>query len=394
MRKLVSLFTILLVASVAFAQKGKVTSASNYKESGDLTKAKNLIEETIDSTNEKSVSTITWPRTWEVRGEIYDEIYKSGKNVEGVEKPLFIAYDSYKKAMELDEKSRNAKSLAVKFTFLQQNLSNFAVTSFNNGVYEDALSCFERILNINKFPVMLKEGAEAYIDTVIVYNAGLAAYNAKNWDKAVEYYGMAAQYGYKGALCYKFVYDALKAKGDTIAAVAKLKEGFTKYPTDEVLMYDLINLYIQENNPTEALTYIEKAISESPKNVTLWVSKGSMLDKLGQEEQAIATYKQAIEIDPNSLTPYFNMSVIYCNKGIKLYNESVDIPTSEKQRYEETLAKGKAYFEQALPFIEKAYEIGPNEIAILESLRMVYYRLGMNDKYQEINQKWQSLKQQ
>lgn len=392
MRKLVSLLTILLVASVAFAQKGKVTSATNYKDSGELEKAKNLIEETIDSTNEKSESTITWPRTWEARGEIYDEIYKSGKKIEGVEKPLFVAYDSYIQALNLDEKGRYAKSLKIKFTFLQQNLSNFAVESYNKEKYDDSFECFERILNIYNLPVMIEEGKEAFIDSVIIYNAGLSAYNAKNWDKSIEYYSKAADIDYKGAICYKFIYDAYKAKGDTVLATAKLKEGFSKYPTDENLMFDLINLYIKENNPTEALTYIEKAINDSPKNVSLWVSKGSMLDKLGQEEQAIETYQKAIEVDPKVLTPYFNLSVIYCNKGIKLSNEAIEIPTSEKQRYQEVMKESQAYFEKALPYIEKAYEIAPTEMAVLESLRMVYYRLQMNDKYQEIDKIAKSLK--
>ncbi len=150
MRKFVLLLTILLATTIVFAQKSKVTSAISYKDANDLTKAKTLIEETIDSTNEKSASPITWPRTWEARGEIYEAIHKAGKDLEN--KPLFTAYDSYKKAVELDEKGRFAKSLTVKFTLMQQTLTNYAITSFESNKFDVSLSCFEKILEII-FPI-------------------------------------------------------------------------------------------------------------------------------------------------------------------------------------------------------------------------------------------------
>lgn len=390
MRKLVLLLTVLLATTIVFAQKSKVTSAISYKDANDLTKAKALIEETIDSTNEKSASTITWPRTWEARGEIYEAIHKSGKNLE--DKPLFTAYDSYKKAVQLDEKGRFAKSLSVKFTLMQQTLTNFAITSFESNKFDVSLECFEKILEINELPIMRK-GGDPFLDTAIVYNAGLTAFKAENWLKAIEYFELSAKNDYNAQSSYNFMYQAYQSNGDTLTAIARLKEGFEKFPSDEILMYELINFYIRTGKAEDALQYIEKAIDDAPENASLWSAKGSMLEKIGKEDDAIKTYQKAAEIDPKLLTPWYNLSVIYYNRGVKLYNESVDIPASEKKRYEETLAKAEEQLKEGLPFVEKAYELNPNEIAILESLRMFYYRLRINDKYEEVNQKLQSLKQ-
>jgi tetratricopeptide (TPR) repeat protein len=390
MRKLVLLLTVLLATTIVFAQKSKVTSAISYKDANDLTKAKALIEETIDSTNEKSASTITWPRTWEARGEIYEAIHKSGKNLE--DKPLFTAYDSYKKAVQLDEKGRFAKSLSVKFTLMQQTLTNFAITSFESNKFDVSLECFEKILEINELPIMRK-GGDPFLDTAIVYNAGLTAFKAENWPKAIEYFELSAKNDYNSQSCYNFMYQAYQSNGDTLTAITRLKEGFEKFPTDEALMYELIKFYIRTGKAEDALQYIEKAIDDAPENASLWSAKGSMLEKIGKEEDAIKAYLKSAEIDPKELTPWYNLSVIYYNRGVKLYNESVDIPASEKKRYEETLAKAEEQLKEGLPFVEKAYELNPNEIAILESLRMFYYRLRINDKYEEVNQKLQSLKQ-
>ena len=77
MKRTTILFALLFAVTCVFAQKGKVTSALSYKETGKLDKAVEAIEETIDANNPKTESSITWPRTWEVRGEIYQAVFQS-----------------------------------------------------------------------------------------------------------------------------------------------------------------------------------------------------------------------------------------------------------------------------------------------------------------------------
>ena len=77
MKRTTILFALLFAVTCVFAQKGKVTSALSYKEAGKLDKAVEAIEETIDASNPKTESSITWPRTWEVRGEIFQAVFQS-----------------------------------------------------------------------------------------------------------------------------------------------------------------------------------------------------------------------------------------------------------------------------------------------------------------------------
>jgi len=390
MKKLITLLSFLVVFTTAFAQKGKVSSAQSLKESGEIDKAYKTILEAIDPANEKSANSINWPRTWEVKGQILQEMYK--KDITGiVDEPLFSAYDSYLKAIELDEASKFSKSIVIDLTFLQTDLSNYAITSYEKQRFDASLKCFEIYMAINQLPIMKKTSGEI-LDTAIIYNAGLAAFKAKNWDKSIEYFTKAAQNDYNGPSSYNFVYQSYQAKGDTLGSLNILKEGYSKYPNDESLLVEIINFYISKNRSDEAVKYIDLAIATKPNNATLYTAKGAMMEKLGKVEDAIELYKKSIAIDSTQFTPYYNLSVIFYNRGVEVVNTANQLPTNETAKYDAAMEKAKEHFRLSLPYIEKAYSIEPTEMAILESLKTVYYRLQMTDKYIDINKKIQSLK--
>jgi len=391
MKKFITLLSFLIVATTVFAQKGKVSSAQSLKESGEIEKAYKAIEEAIDPTNEKSLNSINWPRTWEVKGQILQEIYK--KDITGiVEEPLFASYDSYMKAIKLDSTNKFSKTIIIDLTFLQTDLSNYAVVSYEKQKFDVSLKCFELYMAINQLPIMKKTSGQELLDTAIIYNAGLAAFKAKDWDKSVKYFTIAAQNDYNGPSSYNFVYQAFQAKGDTLNSLNTLKEGHLKYPGDEALLVEIINFYISKGRSDEAIKYIDLAISEKPENATLYTAKGAMLEKLDDAEGAILMYKKSIERDSAQFTPYYNISVIYYNRGVEVVNSANQLPTNETAKYDAEMEKAKEHFRMSLPFIEKAYQIDSSEMAILESLKTIYYRLQMNDKYLEVNKKIQSLK--
>jgi len=393
MKRIVTLFIFSLIVTSMFAQRGKVTTALSLKESGEILKAFKAIEEAIDPSNVKSEKSITWSRTWEVRGQILQEAYKKG-TTGLVDEPLFVAYDSYLKAIEYDEGSKYAKSIIIDLTFLQTDLSNYAIASYEKQRFDISLKCFELYLAIGALPVMNQSsGGQVVVDTAIVYNAGLAAYKAQNWDKSIEYFTKSAKLNYNGPASFNFAYKAYLEKGDTLNYLKTLKEGFETYPNDETLLVELINFYISKGKSDDAIKYIDLAISEKPNNATLFTAKGSMLERMGKVEESIEFYKKAIVVDSTQFAPYYNLSVIFYNRGVEVINGANQLPPSQTEKYEVEIEKAKEHFRQSLPYIEKAYTIDSSEMAILESLKTIYYRLQMNDKYMEINKKIQSLKQ-
>jgi len=160
MRRTTILFVLLFAVTCAFAQKGKVTSALNYKDAGKLDKAVESIEETIDPKNPKSENSISWSGTWEARGSIYQAVYASkDENYKKLsEDPLTVAFESYQKALQLDDKDRFTKSVKIKLTLLVGDLTNQAIAAFNEEKFEKAMKSFEEILAINQMPAYKTEG--------------------------------------------------------------------------------------------------------------------------------------------------------------------------------------------------------------------------------------------
>ncbi|NQU88135.1 MAG: tetratricopeptide repeat protein [Mariniphaga sp.] len=388
MKKTVILLTLVLISSIGFAQKGKVSSATALKESGSLDKALETIELAVDPGNEKANKSIPWPKTWEVRGDIYQAIFQStDENFKKLaEDPLTEALKSYKKAVELDEKGKFEKSLMIKLTFLQQDLSNQAVDAFNNEDYKLALQSFEQRLEINEISILKVDNPDL-IDTVIIFNAGLAAYNAQDYEKAIKYYSDVAKYGYNEGRTYLLIASAYKLQEDTVNALSNLQEGFQIYPEDNDLLTEMISIYLQTNKRDEAMKYLNVAIEQDPGNPQFYFAQGSLFDNLGRTEDAISSYEKAIEIDETYFNSYFNLGALYFNKGVEQHEVALQVPANENEKYEEEIGKCDQWWDKALPHMEKCNELlEPQDIddvtkrSVYETLKNLYYRMIPRDE--------------
>ncbi|MBW8332390.1 MAG: tetratricopeptide repeat protein [Prolixibacteraceae bacterium] len=392
MKRTTILFVLLFAVTGVFAQKGKVTSASSFKETGKLDKAVSTIEEAIDASNPKTESSVTWPRTWEVRGEIYQAVFQSkDENYKKLSNdPLTVAYDSYLKALALDDKDKFSKSIKIKLTLLIGDLTNQAVAAFNEEDYNKALKSFEQIIGIEETPVF-KADDPTSVDTVIIFNAGLAAYNAQNYDKAIKYYREAAKYKYSGARTYQLISSSYMQKQDTVSALDVLKEGLKEYPGNGTILVEVINIYLNSNRVDDALRYLDIAIEQDPKNASYHFAKGTLYDKLQKPEEATASYLKAIEYKDDYFDAYYNLGAVYYNKGVKQIDVANAVPSNQPEKYEVEKEKADIEFKKAIPYMEKAHEVNPTDKFTMESLKTLYYRLKMLDKHAEIVEKMKNL---
>jgi tetratricopeptide (TPR) repeat protein len=392
MKRTTILFVLLFAISSVFAQKGKVQSALGYKDAGKLDKAVEAIEETIDATNPKTETSVSWPRTWEVRGEIYQAVFQSkDENIKKLSKdPLTIAYDSYMKALQLDDKGRFSKSVKIKLTLLIGDLANQAVVAFNEETYDKAMKSFEQIIAIEQTPVYKADAPNA-IDTVMIFNAGLAAYNAKQYDKAIEYYKQAAKYKFNGAKIYPLIANSYFQKKDTAEALVVLNGALKEYPNEVTILNEVINVYLNSNKATEAMKYLEIAMAQDPKNATYYFVQGTLYDKLVKPEDAIKSYQKAIEYKADYFDAYYNLGAVYYNKGVKQVDVSNAVPSNQPDKYEIEKDKADVEFKKAIPYMEKAHEINPKDKYAMESLKNLYYREKMMDKHAAILEKLKNL---
>lgn len=382
MRTLSLLIIFLLSVTNIFAQKGKVTSALSNKEAGKLDKAVTAIEEAIDANNPKTESSINWPRTWEVRGEIYQAVFQSkDENYKKLHAdPLAEAFKSYQKAIELDTKNKFSNSVRIKLQLLIHDLISQAETAFNTQNYDGALASFEQILEIEDTPVFKAE-SPGQVDTVIIYNAALSAYSAKKFDKAIEYYKRAALYKYNGAQTFERLSDSYLSKKDTVGALEMMQQGLKEYPGNSAILVQLINIYEKEKRLEDAMKYLNLAISNEPNSESFYLFQGILFDRMNNPEEAIKSYLKAIELKSNNFDAFFNLGIVFYNLGVKQIDVANSVPSNQPEKYEAEKVKADLEFKKALPYLEKAYELKTEDRALLEALKNVYYRLQMLDKY-------------
>ena len=394
MKKIILLAAFLISVAGAYAQKGKVASAQTLKDSQKLDKALEAINEAIDSNNEKAKNSIDWPKTWEVRGDIYRAIYQSkDANVKKLATdPLTTALESYKKALELDEKGKDANAVKISLTLLITDFTDQAVKAFNENKYENALTSFKSILEIENLPLMQEADQKSAVDTVIIFNAGLAAYNSEKYDEAVKYYKEAAKYEYNGARTYELIASSYINMQDTAQALSTLQNGFEKYPENSAIMVLMINIYLNANKVEDAMKYLNLAIKQDPENASFYFARGSLYDKISLPDSAIVAYEKAIELKPDYFDAYYNLGAIYYNQGVKQVETANSIPSNQQDKYEAEKNKADDYFRKAIPYMEKASEVNPEDTFSLESLKTLYYRLKMMDKFDEVNKKLEDLK--
>ena len=385
MKKLSFVVLLLAASTMVFAQKGKVATAISFKDAGKLDKAWETIKETLDPANPKAEKTINWTGAWQARGEIIEAIIlsKDENYKKLVENPVEEAYKSYMKAIELDEKGGNP-GLKIKLLTFSNTLINSAVEAYTANDYVKATDYFEKKLAIDKTS-MFK--TDAVIDTAIMYNTGLAAMNAKQFQKAITYFTDCAKYGYNGGSSYSQIISAYQQLGDTIKSVEIMKQAFEKYPDDQSVNVQLINYYIMSGQPNEAISYLDKAIEKEKGNASFYLAKGVALDKLNRQDEAIEVYKKAVEVKPDYADAYYNIGVIYFNRGVKQFDVANAVPTSDQVRYEAEKTKSDDQFKLAVPYLEKAVEFNPKDNYISEQLKNLYYRLKMMDKFEAMNKK-------
>ncbi len=300
------------------------------------------------------------------------------------ENPLPEAFEAYKKALELDDKGKLTKNLWENFERMKRQFEVKAIQSFNKSDYKKALEAFEYILKISDTEVY-----DDYIDTIVVYNAALAAKNAGDHASAAKYFKMATEYNYGGSDAYYLLKNEYIAMNDSDAAIKVLLEGFNLYPDTTLLLIEIVNYYLTSGNVEEGLKYLEVAQQKEGDNASIYFAQGTLFEKIGDKEKAMESYLKSLEIDPEYFNAYFNIGALYFNNAVELYD--IANMKEDLEEYNEAKKQADEELKKAIEPMEKAYQINPDERAVLETLQTIYYRLQMMDKYEEIKKKLEEL---
>lgn len=224
----------------------------------------------------------------------------------------------------------------------------------------------------------------------IAYFASLAAYNLKDYEKAVRYANVAMQDPAKAADAQEILIfsqkDNCKTAADSVAYLKTIKDLHAKDPKNERFFSLLIDYYGKPYMAAEKKVWLDEEIAVDPQNKMAWALKGEMQMNDEQWDDAVASYKKAVELDPNFVQVIFNIGICLNSKAIALKDQLANKSTgrlsaADNEKVVNVLNESKGY-------MEKLREMDPNQEKTnwAYPLYSIYYSLGDEAKANEIQQ--------
>ena len=390
MKKFFLLIAAVSISLGAVAQKGKVTSALSFIDQGILDKAKESLD--VAFANEKSKN---WFNTYYAKGRLGQAVFKADdpKYNGYFSDPLTEAFESYEKAMELDTKGTTKKRIITNGVY-----NSLALDLYVQGGKKFEAKDFEGALKSFALQIQITESDKYVggIDTGMYYNAGLAAVNAKKYNEGMKYFEKCAEMKYLGITPYYQIYECYLGLGDTTKAEAYLLDLPNKFPGDKTVTLQLIDLYLKSNKYEEALNYIKVAKEADPSNYSLYLAAGLTYLNQGRNDESIPELIKAVELKPELFESQYGLGAAYINKAADMFVKANDI--MDVKKYSAAIDEANIVYAKALPYMEKAHELKPEDVYAMRSLQELYYRMKQHDpqyapKYDAIKAKLSSIEQ-
>jgi len=172
------------------------------------------------------------------------------------------------------------------------------------------------------------------------------------------------------------------------AAIDFLLETIQKDPQNTEFRLYLGSIYEQ----MEAYAKAEKALKEGldlePDNSRLYFRLGVVYDKWGKKEASIAAMKQVLRVEPDNPNALNYLGYTYADMGINLDEaEQLILKALEHKPGDGYITDSLAWvyyqrgqYEKALPLLEQASRLVPDDPVVKEHLGDVYAKLGMTEE--------------
>ncbi|MCD4710195.1 MAG: tetratricopeptide repeat protein [Bacteroidales bacterium] len=374
-----SVITILILGLTLSlsGQKSRVMAVMQMIDAEKYDDAKEAIDLAVGNGK-----TSSWHRTYYAKGLLCQTAYEAGVKANDSKKTnlypdqLFVAYDSYEKALELDIRERLHTAIRQKYYLLANDFRTLGEELYRKGVYKESLRAFEQALLIGK-----RDFISAKTDTNLVYNTAMAAYESENWEKATEYLTVLHKDAYSTSVSQLLAMAYLKA-GDTIQSEEVLIEGLEIYQYEDSLVMYLVNQLVSSDRMEPAIEILDSAIEARPENFRFYLARGLLYRRMDHYDEAIRSFMEAAERSQENPELYYHLGVSYYNIGIDLRESALHI--AENDEYMEIREQYLDIFREAVKWLERSYELDPSNEKTASRLYQLYYQLQMKEEQESL----------
>lgn len=383
---------LCLVATGAYAQKASVKAAEK------LAKDKPAEARRLATEARAHEETKNDPLTWLVSGNIEQEAFQQ----EFMKAQLGQKYDEAKmhkavvaevpyllRVYELENvpdakgrvRLRHAKKAQAILRADHGHIAGAGNYYLSQEKYKEASDAFKAYLDIALHPMMAEDKTlhtpqQDTLNAEVAFYATYSSLQAKDYDQVLVLTEQFKDIDLKRNELNQIRYNALLAKGDTVKGMELLEQGISQFPNELFYLANLTDRYIAKGEYDKAKGMLLRGIEQDPKNAIFKQVLAGIYEQQEQWDEAEKIYRAMLSDDKASFDANYNLGRMLYNKAIELFNHANPTKLTDDQ--------AKGFLEQALPYLEKAYEIDKDKVAYV--LKNVYYRLGNTARYNEINQ--------
>ena len=379
MKRIIALIILTSTISWAFAQKNNVQSAANSFKYKEFAEAKKYID-----LASKHVKTANSSKMWYYRGRIYLAIHESG-NTKLDADAIAKSVTSLMTCLDVDKSKMHEDSSRI-------YLMNGAIKCFVEGVnkyrakdYVKASELYTLVLKTLAYDKNKDLARNNVSEKSIYLNLYYAAHGADDKAKSKEYLAKLIELNYNDANIYRFMSQILLEEGDTGAALGYIEKGRDRFYDNKDLILDQVTLSIKMGKSDELLKRMSEDIEYDDGNSTLYLVRGILYEKNGEQEKAKEDYLIALELNPAYFIAAYNLGAMFYNDGVKVRNDAKEIVSNTE--YAKEKAKADVLFKNAIPHFEAAHEIDPTDNDTIQRLIRLYALTGDTDKYEALKKK-------
>ena len=371
MKKMILFGAAIMFAFGASAQMSLVKDLAKKAASEnpmDLANVLMQIEPALDNP-ESAGDVLTWYTAGKAAFGLYDQLYKLkllGQPVEDemMNEALSAGFEFYQKALPLDSivevdkktgapklnsdgtkkvKTKYSKDIIGALTSHMGDIANAGNVYLQNSDWANAAAAFGNYADLARSAFAIANGVAAPDSTLsqVRFFQGYSQYQIQDFANAYDSFTKARKLGYTDNNIVEFQTSAL----------ANMVQGM-----------------IDNKDYDKAMSFIDNALKADPMNGTLHDIKGFTTELQNGVDAALPFYRKAVEVDPNYANAFFDVGRCLYLQAQKIIDDNPNATNKE------LVPKIKPIYDEAIPFLEKASQLNPDDTKAKNVLDDILYK--------------------
>lgn len=366
-----------------------ISVANGFLNDKNYVEAKRSIDEAFVKTDQSDN-----PRAWYTKGRVYHEILKSPEPALNQYKSNLSSFvgdiiEAYDRTKELTGRGNNLFILANnQKELLWANHMNKGYEHYQKQQFLEAVWAFD-VAKIAKPQ-----------DTTGYLYAGFSAQQAGKYQLAIDNYMALKRYTSLSKSVYNSLIICKRAKNAPLEErLDTVEEAIFNYNDHIPYIIEENRLLVELSRYEEAESRLQTVLQRNPQVYDLVLLRADLFDRVfkesyneGQPERseryfdlASKEYERFLMAFPEHFKANHNFAVMINEKANRYY-VSANLLSEEEYQIsgKETEDQGHLWTRKALPYMERALDLQPNDKDVLKALRAFYQRLKLVEKLAQL----------